>query len=309
MSNIKVEVPLDVPWTKKGKYIKNYIKATKNSGNLMLFAGDQKAEHLNGDFYGENISFEDSTPEHLFKIASSAKIGVFAAQLGLISKYGAEHKNVDYLVKMNSKSNLVKTAQKEPISKAWITVKDVVDFQKTSKLSIVGVGYTIYLGSEYETDMMQEASQIIREAHKNGLITVIWIYPRGKAVTDEFDPHLIAGATGTAACLGTDFVKVSYPKKEGLKSEEIFKEAVASAGKTKVVCAGGGSTDVKSFLETLHAQIHISGAKGNATGRNVHQKSFEEAVRFADAIYSITIEGKSVDDAMVIYNKKVEENK
>jgi len=38
------------------------------------------------------------------------------------------------------------------------------------------------------------------------------ISPGGKAVADEKDPHLIAGATGVAACLGSDFVKVNYPK-------------------------------------------------------------------------------------------------
>ena len=34
-----------------------------------------------------------------------------------------------------------------------------------------------------------------------------------KAVTDEKDPHLIASATGVAARIGSDFVKVNYPKK------------------------------------------------------------------------------------------------
>jgi DhnA family fructose-bisphosphate aldolase class Ia len=296
-----VLVPLDVPWNAKGKYIKNFLDITKNSGKLMLFAGDQKAEHLNSDFYGEGISSEDNNPEHLFRIASKSNIGVFAAQLGLISKYGMDYKNVPYLVKLNSKSNLVKKEQKEPLSTAWVSVSQVVDFSKKSKLKILGVGYTIYLGSEFENDMLKEASQIINEAHKNGLITVIWIYPRGKAVADEFDSHLIAGACGVAACLGTDFVKVSYPRKEGQRSEDIFKEAVEAAGRTKVICAGGASEDPKTFLETLHKQINISGASGNATGRNVHQKNLDEAIRFCNAVYSITVEGKNAEDAYRIF--------
>lgn len=297
-----VIVPLDVPWCKKGKYIKNYLRMTNSSGNLMLFAGDQKVEHLNADFFGDGIAADDNTPEHLFKIASQAKIGCFASQMGLIARYGMDYKNIPYLVKINSKSSLVKTEQRDPVSKQWVSVKDVVCFQKNSGLNIVGVGYTIYLGSEFETVQLVEAAQIVNEAHKNGLVTVFWIYPRGRAIKDERDPHLIAGATGTAACLGTDFVKVNSPKVKGQKAEELFKEAVAAAGRTKVVCAGGESTDVKSFLETLYAQIHIAGACGNATGRNIHQKPLAEAIRFCNAIYAITVDGKSVDEALQIYN-------
>ena len=130
---------------------------------------------------------------------------------------------------------------------------------------------------------------------------MLWIYPRGKAVKDEKDPDLIAGATGVAACLGSDFVKVNYPKREGEKSAEIFKRAVKAAGRTRVICAGGGSMEPRAFLQQLHEQIFISSTAGNATGRNIHQKSLEEAVRFANAVTGITICGKSADEAYKIY--------
>ncbi|HNR59362.1 MAG TPA: aldolase, partial [Methanothrix sp.] len=129
----------------------------------------------------------------------------------------------------------------------------------------------------------------------------LWIYPRGKAVRDERDPQLIAGATGVAAALGSDFVKVNYPRKEGARSELMFKEAVAAGGRTKVVCAGGSSRDPESFLKELHDQIHISGAAGNATGRNIHQKNLKEAVRMCDAISAITVEDRSVEEALRIF--------
>lgn len=44
----------------------------------MLMAGEQKVEHLKEDFYGSGIALEDANPEHLFRIASQARIGVFA---------------------------------------------------------------------------------------------------------------------------------------------------------------------------------------------------------------------------------------
>ena len=297
-----VKVPLDVPKDMQKKYIKNFMDITHGSGHLMLFAGDQKIEHLNDDMYGEGIHQDDADPEHLFRIASKANIGVFATQRGLVARYGADYKDVQYLVKINSKTNLVKTAQKDPYSGKISDVEEVVEFQKNSGLKIVAVGYTIYLGSEYEDQMLKEASKIVYEAHKNGLLCVLWIYPRGQAVKDEKDPHLIAGATGVAACLGSDFVKINYPKKEGEESKEIFKEAVKAAGRTNVVCAGGSSVDVESFLQRLHDQLE-SGAKGNATGRNIHQKSLNEAVAMCNAIYALTVEGKTVDEALEIHEK------
>ncbi|MCD6132894.1 MAG: aldolase [Deltaproteobacteria bacterium] len=303
---MKIRVPLDVPLEAEATYIRNYQLITRETDRLMLFAGDQKVEHLNDDFYGENVHIDDADPEHLFKIASKAKIGVFATQLGLISLYGRDYPDVPYLVKLNSKTHLIKTAQMDPVSRQWIDVEQVVQFKEQSGLKIVGVGYTIYLGSEYESQMLQEAAQIIYKAHQNGLITVLWIYPRGKAVKDERDPHLIAGATGVGACLGSDFVKVNYPEQEGKKSEEIFKEAVAAAGRTKVLCAGGPSVDVKLFLQRIHDQLFISGAAGNATGRNIHQKSLQDAIRMCDAISAITYKGLDVEEAMLIYEGKKE---
>ncbi len=299
-----VIVPLDVPKAMRETYVNNYMEMTRGTGRLMLFAGDQKVEHLNDDFYGEGVPEDDADPEHLFRIASQSKIGIFATQLGLISRYGMDYRDIPYLVKVNSKTNLVGTAQADPFSNLWYDVDQVVEFKENSGLNILGVGYTIYLGSEFEAEMLVQAAQVIYDAHQHGMLSVLWIYPRGEAVKDEKDPHLIAGATGVGACLGTDFVKVNYPKKEGAKSAEAFKEAIKAAGRTKVVCAGGSSDEAEAFLKKLHDQIHVSGAQGNATGRNIHQKPLDEAVRMCNAVYAITVEEASVEDALKIYKGK-----
>lgn len=316
--NEDILVPLDVPASAQKEYEKNYDTITRGSGRLMLFAGDQKVEHLNDDFYGDENHLDDADPEHLFRIASRANIGVFATQLGLIARYGMDYKEVPYLVKMNSKSHLVKTDQRDPMSGAWFDVDQVHAFKQSSGLNILGVGYTVYVGSEYEGQMLREAAQIVYEAHRHGLITVLWMYPRGKAVADEKDPHLVAGAAGVAGCLGSDFAKVNYPSaspattlsggpsaataKAGQAGNRAlaFKEAIMAAGRTKVVCAGGSSKGNEEFLQELYDQIHVSGAAGNATGRNIHQKSLDQAIKMANAIYAITVEDASVSDAMKI---------
>lgn len=303
-----IKIPGDVPVEMRKEYIKNYNTATKNTGRLMLFAGDQKIEHLNNDFVGTTkegykISEDDADPEHFFRIASKGTIGIFAAQLGMVSRYGPDYPKIPYLVKMNSKTNLVKS---DPISQTLYDFDDVIALKENSGLNIVGIGYTVYLGSEFEYMMLAEAGRLVTWAHQNGLITVLWMYPRGKAVVAEKDPHIVAGAAGVALCLGADFAKVNYPKvKENEKQRaEAFKEATKAAGRTKIITSGGSSRDVKVFLQETYDQIHVSGAMGNATGRNIHQKPFDEAVRMTNAISAITLGNKSVDFAYKVYQGK-----
>ena len=42
-------IPADVPNDVLNEYLSNYDEITLGSGRLMLFAGDQKIEHLNDD--------------------------------------------------------------------------------------------------------------------------------------------------------------------------------------------------------------------------------------------------------------------
>ena len=302
----QVRVPVDVLPESREIYIDNYMKATRGTGRLMLFACDQKIEHLNKDFYGEGIHPEDADPEHLFQIGDQGVIGVLAGQRGLIAQYAADYPQINYLVKMNSKTNLVKTAQEDPYS-PQLTSLDAVLAMRDAGVNIVGLGYTIYLGSEYESTMLAEAGELIAQAHAAGLLVVLWIYPRGKAVTAEKDPDLIAGAAGVALCLGADFVKVNPPTDgNGKTSAENLAVASIAAGRCGLVCAGGSKADAQVFLQQLHDQIVIGGACGNATGRNIHMRSTEEAVRLTKAISAITLAAYSVEDALAVFNGEKE---
>lgn len=297
-----VRVPMDVPADSRDEYISNYMKATRGTGRLMLFACDQKIEHMNEDFYGEGISPDDADPQHLFEIGKLGTIGVLAGQRGLVAQYAADYPDINYLIKMNSKTNLVGTSQEDPYS-PQLTDLEAVLAMRENGVNIVGLGYTIYLGSEYESTMMSEAAQLIAQAHDMGLLVVLWIYPRGKAVKAEKDPDLIAGAAGVALCIGADFVKVNPPKPEdGRSSAEALKIAAMAAGRTGLVCAGGSTVDAETFLTQLYDQIHIGGACGNATGRNIHQRSLDEAVRLTKAVSAITLADYSVADALQVFN-------
>jgi class I fructose-bisphosphate aldolase len=233
--------------------------------------------------------------------------GVLAGQRGLVAQYAADYPDINYLIKMNSKTHLIKTSQDpakhqdDPYSPQLYDIQNVLDLRDNG-VNVVGIGYTIYIGSEYESQMMMEAAQLIADAHMNGLLVVLWMYPRGKAVADEKDAHLIAGAAGVAVSIGADFVKVNPPKgNDSNSSAELLKEASLAAGRTGLVCAGGSTVDAKTFLAQLWEQIHVGGATGNATGRNIHQRELGEAVRLTKAISAITLGDYDAERALAVF--------
>ena len=296
-------IPLSVPLKKRTEYRKNLRCATANSGHLLLFAGDQKVEHLNADFVGPNVTPADASPEHLFQIAAAAPIGVFATQLGLISRYGAKYSKVPYLVKTNGRSNLYKKYSKVS-NEAWWSVADVINFKEQSGLNILGVGYTIYLGGQDEDRMLKEAAQLVKDAHTHGLLAVIWMYPRGEKI-NENAIKTIAGGAGVAAALGADFVKTKYPySKTPAATAKKFKEVVLAAGETKIICVGGSQQKAEDLLKQAWEQVNTAQAGGMAVGRNLHQRPLDEAVRLATALALIINHEATLAEALAVYRGK-----
>ena len=308
----KVFIPCDVPKNKQAEYLKNWKIATRGTGKLMMFACDQKVEHLNDDFVGPGIPAEVADPIHYFKIAQKAHIGVLAAQTGLISRYADVCPKVPFIAKINSKTNLIGKDQRDPFSNRWLPMDDIINFKKNSGMNIVGVGYTVYIGSHYEAESFGQAARIVYKAHQNGLIAVIWIYARGHAVKNETDMHLLAGGAGVGVCLGADFIKMAYPyDKPTIETAKKFKEVTTAAGRSKIICIGGSKMPEKKFLQQIHNQIHISGTRGIAVGRNVYQRPLEEAIRMANAVSAISLYDYSVEDAYKIFlgKKKLDDKK
>jgi fructose-bisphosphate aldolase/6-deoxy-5-ketofructose 1-phosphate synthase len=302
MTNFKI--PLTVPGDQKSKYRRNYELATNYTGRLLLLAGDQKVEHLNDDFFGSRIAAADASPEHLFKIATGSKGVLLAAHLGLIARYGQDYPQIPYLVKINGRTNLGPNEEKNS-SKCWWKVENIVKFQKQSGLKIVGIGYTLYLGGKYEAKMLAKIAKAFLEAHQNGLIAVLWVYPRGKNIKEE-DIHTIAGGAGVAACLNADFVKVKYPynTKDKKATAKKFQEVTRAAGRTKVICVGGSQRPIKELITELSQQIKISKTAGLAIGRNLHQRPLEEALRLTKALGAIIFKEAELKEALKIYTAK-----
>jgi class I fructose-bisphosphate aldolase len=227
-------------------------KITKDDKALFL-AYDQGLEHGPTDFNDKNVD-----PKYIIDIAKKGKYNGVVFQKGIAEKYNKEIKKskVPLIVKLNGKTNLFKG---EPIARQLCTVEEAI------KLGAAAVGYTIYIGSDFEDELLQEFENIQREAHKNNLPVIVWIYPRGKSVEKKSKEELMVYAARTGLEIGADIIKIQYVGKP-----KDLQWAVKSAGKTKVVVAGGIKKGEKELLKQVK-EIMDAGCMGLAIGRNVWQ--------------------------------------
>lgn len=297
-------IPADVPAKMVDQFRQHYEAITKKSGKLFLFACDQKLEHLNADFHGSHVDPQALDPRHLFTIAQQAPIGAMATHLGLIARYGKEYPGINYIVKMNGKTNL--RPDQDPLSINLWNVAEIIRFKQESQLPICGIGLTLYLGSKYEAVMLKQAAQAITQAHAAGLIAIIWIYLRGKTIDHPESADLIAGAAGVGASLGADFVKLKEPRDHQEKpNADLLKIVTTAAGNTRIICAGGSLAKPELFLQRLHQQITIGGTAGCATGRNIFQRNSVQALALSQAIADILFNNYSPDQAFAHYEDQL----
>lgn len=225
-------------------------------GKALYLAYDQGLEHgPSQDFNDKNMD-----PKYIIEIAKKGKFTAMVFQKGIAEKYQSEIKKskIPLIIKLNGKTSLYKG---EAIARQLCTVKEAI------ALGTKAVGYTIYIGSAHESFMMNEFEKIEEEAHAKGLPVILWVYPRGKAIKSDTSREIMSYAARVGLELGADIIKLKYGN-----NPSDLKWAVKSAGKTKVVIAGGPPTSEAQLLKQV-SDIMKTGAIGLAVGRNVWQNS------------------------------------
>jgi class I fructose-bisphosphate aldolase len=231
----------------------NHEQLTRE-GKIMMLAYDQGLEHGPTDFNDKNYH-----PDYILEMARNGGYTCVALQYGTAYKFWRDrYEDIPLVLKLNGKTNL----GTERISVAQSTVQEAL------QLGAKAVGYTIYLGSDREAEIIREFSQIRREAHENGLAVFAWMYPfmtLPSSNDDEREADIVAYAARAGAELGADVVKIKFPHK-GEKLDWIIKNAVG----TKAVLSGGDKASDEEFLGTVRAFMD-AGGDGLAVGRNAWQ--------------------------------------
>ncbi|MEM3074721.1 MAG: fructose-bisphosphate aldolase [Candidatus Pacearchaeota archaeon] len=223
-------------------------------GRALYLAYDQGLEHgPESDFNDKNVD-----PLYILDIAKKAKFNGVVFHLGIAEKYNKEIRKlrVPLILKLNGKTKLVKG---EPKSAMIASVEDAI------RLKASAVGFTIYIGSKFEEEIIEDFVQVRRMAHARGLPVIAWVYPRGGKVRNDVSRENMVYAARTGLEVGADIVKIKY----GGVPEDL-NWAVKAAGRCKVVIAGGVKKLERDFLKNTR-DIIKSGAIGLAVGRNVWQ--------------------------------------
>lgn len=248
------------------------LNRISSKGKAMYLAYDQGLEH------GPEMELNEKNvdPLYIIDIAKRGKFNGVIFQKGIAEKYNKEIRKskAPLIIKLNGKTKLVGG---EPVSLQLCTVNEAI------KLGASAVGYTIYIGSSFESKMMQEFEEIERGAHKKNIPVIAWIYPRGKNVKNPLSRESIAYAARVGLEIGADIVKLHWNGKA-----DDLKWAVESAGRCKLVVAGGLKIAENDLLKNVK-MIRESGAFGVAIGRNIWQA--REPIKLAGKIRKILFEG------------------
>src|SRR5882762_651249 len=141
------------------------------TGKLVILPVDQGFEHGPARSFAPNPPAYD--PHYHFSLAIEAGLSAYAAPLGMIEAGAATFAGaIPTILKLNS-SNSLATNKGQAVTGS---VSDAL------RLGCSAIGFTIYPGSEFAFEQMEELRELAEEAKSAGLAVVVWSYPRGPAL-------------------------------------------------------------------------------------------------------------------------------
>ena len=166
----------------------------------------------------------------------------------------------------------------------------VTSVEKAIQLGADAVSVHVNLGSETESEMLQELGEISETCSYWGIPLLAMMYPRGQMVENEHDVELVKHAARVGSELGVDIVKTNYTG-----DPDSFKEVVEGA-LVPVVIAGGPKVDTdEELLQMVKDSIEVGGA-GVAFGRNLFQA--ENPGKITKAISEVVHNDLEVNEAL-----------
>lgn len=166
----------------------------------------------------------------------------------------------------------------------------VTSVEKAIQLGADAVSVHVNLGSETESEMLQELGEISETCSYWGIPLLAMMYPRGQKVENEHDVELVKHAARVCSELGVDIVKTNYTG-----DPDSFKEVVEGA-LVPVVIAGGPKVDTdEELLQMVKDSIEVGGA-GVAFGRNLFQA--ENPGKITKAISEVVHNDLEVNEAL-----------
>ncbi|HMD33951.1 MAG TPA: class I fructose-bisphosphate aldolase [Vicinamibacterales bacterium] len=277
------------------------------TGYVSILPVDQGIEHSAGASFAPNTAYFD--PGNIVKLAIEGGCNGVASTLGVLGSVARKYAHkIPFLLKVNHNEFL-----SYPNSFDQIRFANV---KQAFEMGAMGVGATIYFGSEESKRQLQEVTELFHQAHELGMFTVLWCYLRNPAFkTKEADYHVAADLTGQANHLGVtieaDIIKQKLPETNGgyntlnfgkthkkvysdLTSNhpiDLTRYQVANCymGRAGLINSGGasaGESDLKEAVKTAVINKR-AGGMGLISGRKAFQRPLKEGVGLLNAIQDV----------------------
>src|SRR5579872_2048809 len=280
------------------------------TGYLSILPVDQGIEHSAAASFSKNPAYFD--PANLVELAIEAGCSAIATTLGGLGVVARRYAHrIPFIVKLNHNEFLHYPSQYDQVM--FGSAKQAAD------LGAIGVGATIYFGSDQSDRQLQEVRTMFAEAHELGMFTVLWCYLRNSAFkTPEADYHVSADLTGQANHIGVtieaDLIKQKQPEDNGGylalkfgKTDPLVYEQLTTdnpidltrwqvvncyAGRIGLINSGGesaGATDLAQAVRTAVINKRAGGT-GLIVGRKAFQRPMAEGVELLHSVQDVFLD-------------------
>src|ERR1035437_3546344 len=280
------------------------------TGYVSILPVDQGIEHSAAASFAPNPEYFD--PARLCDLAIAADCNAIASTLGTLGIVSRRYVHrIPFIVKINHNDLF-----RYPNTYDQHLFASV---QQAADLGAVGVGATIYFGSEGSIRQIEEISTAFAEAHRLGMFTVLWCYTRNDAFkTPEADYHVAADLTGQANHLGVtieaDIIKQKQPENNGgfnaikfsKTNPKVYSDLTTDnpidwtrwqvvncyAGRIGLINSGGeskGDDDLAGAVRTAVINKR-AGGQGLILGRKAFQRPIDDGAALVHAVQDVYLD-------------------
>jgi class I fructose-bisphosphate aldolase len=280
------------------------------TGYVSILPVDQGVEHSAASAFAPNPRYLD--PKNIVELAVEGGCNAVASTLGVLGAVSRRYAHrIPFIVKLNHNELLTYPNRYDQIMFGSV--------QQCFDLGAVGVGATVYFGSEQADRQLQEVSEVFAHAHELGMFTVLWCYLRNAAFKkDGVDYSVSADLTGQANHLGVtieaDIVKQKQPENNGgyralgfgrtdallydrLTTDhpiDLTRWQVAGCymGRVGLINSGGASAGQGDLAQAVRTAVinKRAGGTGLITGRKAFQRPTDEGVELLHAVQDVYLD-------------------
>ncbi|HMC42408.1 MAG TPA: class I fructose-bisphosphate aldolase [Acidimicrobiales bacterium] len=280
------------------------------TGYLSILPVDQGIEHSGAASFAKNPAYFD--PRNLLELAVQAECNAVAMTFGMLGIVARSYAHkIPFIVKINHNEFLTYPNKYDQIMFGNV--------HQAYELGAVGIGATIYFGSEESTRQIQEVSEAFSEAHDLGMFTVLWCYLRNSAFKkDGVDYGVAADLTGQANHLGVtieaDIIKQKQPEtnggytalKFGRTDKLVYEELTTDnpidltrwqvvncyMGRVPLINSGGESKGEGDLGQAVRTAVinKRAGGTGLIVGRKAFQRPMADGVALLNTVQDVFLD-------------------